>query len=166
MKVGPVVFKVAAEFIALHHRHHKPPLSHRFSLGLWEGEVLVGVACIGRPVSRVLQARGHLEITRLCCLDVRNAASCLLAACVRASRAWVHAEQKRRREQGDEPYPKGCRLITYTLQSESGASLRAAGFERDVVSADSSSVRGRKWEKGKVTGRCALGPKVRWSKAL
>ncbi len=53
LAICPVTLKVASEFIALHHRHHKPPVGHKFSIGLQNGVGLVGVVTVGRPVARV-----------------------------------------------------------------------------------------------------------------
>lgn len=105
-------FGAAAAFVADHHRHHTPPVGHLFSIGAFRGEDMVGVAIVGRPVSRHRDDGLTAEITRLCVLEgVRNAASFLLGRCAKAALAL------------------GFRRIgTYTLGSESGASLRAAGW--------------------------------------
>jgi hypothetical protein len=167
MRVGPVSLAEAKAHIAKHHRHHRPPVGHRFSLGVWSGEELVGVACVGRPVSQILDRQGHLEITRVCAQEgaPKGVPSMLLAGAVRMARAWVHAENKRRRALG-EAQLKGVRIITYTLLSETGASLRGAGFTQDKLRSDSSASRGRDWNKGGKQGKCKLGPKARWSKLL
>lgn len=65
----------------------------------------------GRPVARVLQDGWTAEVTRLCTLGDKNACSMLYAASWRAARALGYR-----------------RLITYTLKSEGGASLRASGW--------------------------------------
>ncbi|MBB8494047.1 hypothetical protein HEP14_016490, partial [Escherichia coli] len=53
MVISPITLKAAQEFIAQHHRHNKPPVGHKFSIGLRNnaGE-LIGVATAGRPVAR------------------------------------------------------------------------------------------------------------------
>lgn len=101
----------AHAFIRQHHRHHKPSTGDVFCLGAADGDRVVAVACVGRPVARAL-ADGHtLEVTRLASDGTRNACSFLYGACWRAARAlgW-------------------SRLVTYTLPEEGGASLRAAGW--------------------------------------
>lgn len=101
----------AHAFIRKHHRHHKPSTGDVFCLGAAIDDRVVAVACVGRPVARML-ADGHtLEVTRLASDGTRNACSFLYGACWRAARAlgW-------------------SRLVTYTLPEEGGASLRAAGW--------------------------------------
>lgn len=114
LRVLPIPFGPAAAFCAVHHRHLKPPVGHVFSLGVFAGRRLVGVAIVGRPVARLLDDGRTLEITRVAADGTRNACSALLAACRR--------EARRRSVR---------RLVTYTLPSESGVSLRAAGFRED-----------------------------------
>uniref|UniRef100_UPI0032B58AFE XF1762 family protein n=1 Tax=Escherichia coli TaxID=562 RepID=UPI0032B58AFE len=50
MQISPVTLRVAKAFISRHHRHNKPPVGHKFSIGLRNdaGE-LIGVATAGRP---------------------------------------------------------------------------------------------------------------------
>jgi hypothetical protein len=112
LEIVPVSFKDACEFVSMHHRHHKPPRGHKFSLGVAKGTVLVGVAIVGRPVSRVIQADGDtLEVIRSATDGTPNANSALYGAAWRATKALGYS-----------------RLITYTQEGESGASLRAAGM--------------------------------------
>ena len=72
----------------------------------------MGVAIVGRPVSRRLDDGWTLEVNRLCTTGERNACSMLYGAAWRAARAMGYK-----------------RLITYTLISEKGTSLRAAGWK-------------------------------------
>lgn len=101
----------AHAYVREHHRHHDPPAGDVFCLGASDGEKIVGVAIVGRPVARMLQDGATLEVTRLCTDGTHNACSFLYGACRRAAFAlgWR-------------------RLITYTLPEEGGASLRAAGW--------------------------------------
>jgi len=48
----PLPLDEANAFIAAHHRHHKPVVGHKFTLGAVKDERIVGVAIVGRPVSR------------------------------------------------------------------------------------------------------------------
>jgi len=103
----------AAEFVGNFQRHNKPPVGGLFAVGASDGAQLVGVAIVGHPVARLAQDGVTAEVTR-CCVRVgapKGTGGALYAACWRAARAlgWR-------------------RLITYTLQSESGASLRGAGM--------------------------------------
>ena len=50
----PISLKNANAFVAEHHRHHKPVVGHKFSIGCAQEGRLVGVAIVGRPVSRHL----------------------------------------------------------------------------------------------------------------
>jgi hypothetical protein len=90
--------------------------------------VVVGVAIVGNPLSATLMDGWTAEVLRVCVSDEapRNACSMLYGACWRAWKAMG-----------------GSKLVTYTLRTESGASLRAAGF---VLAAE---VRGRKAGWGK-----------------
>ena len=111
MRLVPVSLKAANTFVAEHHRHHKPVVGHKFSIGCALDGRLVGVAIVGRPVSRYLDNGLTLEVNRLCTDGTKNACSMLYAAAWRAARAMGYEK-----------------IITYTLDTESGASLRAAGW--------------------------------------
>jgi len=113
MKVIPLTLARANEIVAQWHRHNKPVVGHRFSIGAEQDGVLVGVAIIGRPVARKLDQEFTAEVNRLCVIDnaPKNTCSFLYAA---ARRVWFSMG--------------GTRMITYTLASESGASLRGAGW--------------------------------------
>lgn len=63
MTVIPITYKEACDFIKKYHRHHKPPQGHKFSIGLQIDDRLVGVAVIGRPVSRILDDGLTAEVT-------------------------------------------------------------------------------------------------------
>lgn len=141
LRVRPVTFGQAAAFCAVYHRHLKPPVGHVFSLGVFTGRRLVGVAIVGRPVARLLDDRRTLEITRVAADGTRNACSALLGACRR--------EARRR---------SITRLVTYTLPSESGVSLRAAGFRPDGAAGGGS------WDRAKRprTADQPVERKLRW----
>ena len=111
MKIQPVSLKFAQEFVREHHRHNKPPVGHKFSVGLFDGEKCVGIATAGRPVARMLDDGQTLEVTRTCTDGTRNANSMLYGAIVRAATALGYRK-----------------CITYTQHDESGASLRGAGW--------------------------------------
>ena len=111
MNLVPLTLKQANEMVEVHHRHHRAVVGHRFSIGLADNGVLVGAAIVGRPVARMFDDGVTAEVTRLVTDGTRNACSMLYAACWRAWRAMG-----------------GHRLITYTLASEAGVSLRAAGW--------------------------------------
>jgi hypothetical protein len=116
LRAVPMTLAEANEFVANFHRHNKPVPGARFAVGVSDGTELWGVAIVSRPVSRALQVAGGgvAEVVRCCVRDGSPKGSCsfLYGACWRAWRAMG-----------------GTRLITYTLQSESGASLRGAGWK-------------------------------------
>lgn len=107
----PISLKEANAFVAAHHRHHKPVVGHKFSLGCVQGERLVGVAIVGRPVSRYLDDGRTLEVNRLCSTGGKNVCSFLYGSAARAAKALGYEK-----------------IITYTLDTEPGTSLRAAGW--------------------------------------
>lgn len=109
--VVPVSFTEACAFVAAHHRHHQPPTGHKFSIGVTSGDLLVGVAIVGRPVARSYDDGRTLEVSRTATDGTPNANSMLYAAAWRAAKAMGYD-----------------RLITYTQAGETGASLRAAGW--------------------------------------
>lgn len=52
LRTVPLTFREACEFVNQHHRHHESPQGHKFSIGLSDGDKLVGVAIAGNPVCR------------------------------------------------------------------------------------------------------------------
>lgn len=114
MEIRPINFRDACEFISENHRHHKPTVGCKFSIGLYDCDRLVGVAVCGRPVSRYYDDGLTCEINRLCTDGTFNACSMLYGACCRVAK-----------EMG---YRK---IITYILESEDGSSLKASNFVCD-----------------------------------
>jgi hypothetical protein len=108
----PISLAEANEFVRQHHRHHKPVVGHKFSIGAALGDQIVGVAIVGRPVSRHRDDGLSLEVTRLCTDGTANACSFLYGAAWRAARALGFK-----------------RIGTYTTPEEGGASLRASGWK-------------------------------------
>ena len=114
LELVPITLGEANEFVRCFHRHHKPVVGHKFSIGLSESksaESVVGVCIVGRPVSRHLDNGWTLEVTRCCTDGTKNACSMLYGAAWRAAKAIGYK-----------------RLITYTLRDEGGVSLYAAGW--------------------------------------
>jgi hypothetical protein len=112
LSIQPIKWDEACAFIKRHHSHHRPPQGWLFGIGINDGEKVVGVAMMGRPVSRHFDNGLTVEVTRLCTDGTKNAASKLYAACRKVANAFGYK-----------------RLITYTLASESGCSLVAAGWK-------------------------------------
>lgn len=116
LEIVPLDLAEANEQVARWHRHHRPVVGHKFSIGVEEiacdGRAVVGVAIVGRPVARMNDDGWTLEVTRVATNGCANACSALYGA------AWRVA-----REMGYR------RLITYTLKEEPGTSLKAAGWK-------------------------------------
>jgi hypothetical protein len=140
----PVTLEEANAFVDQHHRHHQPVVGHKFSLGVAKDGEVVGIVIVGRPVARHLDDGWSLEVTRCCTDGTKNAASKLYAAAWRAARAMGYK-----------------RLGTYTLDSESGISLRAAGWK------EVASVPGRSWscKSRPRVDKHPLQDKIRWEPA-
>ena len=113
LRIIPVELKEANQFVALHHRHHKPVQGHRFSVGVVDADGRLRGACIvGRPVARLAgHPRRVLEVTRLVTDGTPNACSMLYSAAARVGRHLGYE-----------------RIQTYILESESGTSLKATGW--------------------------------------
>lgn len=145
LTIVPLTLKVANEFVARHHRHHKPVVGHRFSLGVQdENEQLRGVAIVGRPVARALDQERVCEVTRVATDGCENACSALYGAVRRVAK-----------HMGFE------KAITYTLVSEPGTSLRAAGWK------PVATVEGRSWTTPSRprTDKHPIVDKTRWEAA-
>lgn len=125
MKIRPLELLDANKFVVKNHRHHEKVQGHKFSLGALDGDKLVGVAIIGRPVSRYLDNGTALEVTRLCTDGTKNACSFLYSAAARVAREMGYNA-----------------IITYILKSESGKSLEAAGWKLENENAG-----GKKWKR-------------------
>lgn len=111
LQLRKVELVTANDFVRVLHRHHRPVVGHKFSLGAVAGEFLVGVVIVGRPVSRMRDDGNTLEVTRLCTDGTRNACSFLYGAAARACFALGYR-----------------RIGTYLLASETGASVLGAGW--------------------------------------
>jgi hypothetical protein len=149
LRVVPVTLEEANAFVFRLHRHKPEKLpGHSFSVGVACGEgVLRGVAIVGNPSAAALQDGVLAEIRRVCTDGTRNACSMLYGTSRKAARAM-----------GRRP------VITYTLASENGASLRAAGFHIDKLDAGGPAHlwHNRPGRKVLPTESDLIGGKVRW----
>lgn len=152
LRVQPTTRDEANAFVAQHHRHNKPVKGCRFALEARLGDEVVGVAIVGRTVARLLHSPVVAEVTRVAVKDgaPKGTGSFLYGACRRVWQAMG-----------------GFRLITYTLDEESGSTLRGAGWEpvaklpaRAPGRNWNSASREREWDP--VYGK----PKVRWEALL
>ncbi|KLU61834.1 hypothetical protein CEB3_c17520 [Peptococcaceae bacterium CEB3] len=114
LKIVPIHFKNANKFITENHRHHEGVKhGYKFCVAVAnDADVIVGVAIAGLPVNQYMNDGLTLEVRRTCTVSTKNANSMLYGACFRAAKALGYKK-----------------LITYTLQEESGISLRAAGWK-------------------------------------
>lgn len=148
MRVVPLTLKEANAFVDKLHRHHKPVVGHRFSLGLRrEDGSLAGVVICGRPVARMVDPATTLEVTRLCTDGTFNACSMLYSAAARTSK-----------EMGFE------KIQTYILDEEPGTSLKASGWvlEGHTYGGAWSDKEGKAGRKNDHP----LNPKQRWVRYL
>jgi hypothetical protein len=146
----PITQDEAMAFIKTEHRHNKRKLpGWKFGTGLFAPQ-LVGVGIAGRPSSRVLQARGgghFIEVTRVATNGIDNGCSKLYGGLTRAAKALGY-----------------CTAYTYTLEEESGASLRASGWAVDALLPARSG-----WDtksRRRDEDEWPTGAKVRWIKKL
>ena len=154
LSLAPITQKDAKAFVARLHRHNEAPLTSVFQVSVRVGEETVGVAMVGLPKARMSCDGRTLEVNRTCTDGARNANSMLYGACARAAKALGWG-----------------RLITYTLPSESGASLKASGWthEKDVDSKGTwEAKRGKGAYQTDLFGerRMPLGPKRKWTREL
>lgn len=123
MKAIALELKEANEFVEKLHRHHKPVHRDKFRCGVADDEGNIrGIVQIGRPVSRHLDDGQTVEVVRLCTDGFDNACSFLYSRAARAAK-----------ELGFK------KIITYILESESGASLKATGWTHEA------DTRGHHW---------------------
>jgi len=117
VNIVPLTLPKANACVSRWHRHHAPiPGGFGwFCVGAIVDGELVGAAIAGRPTNRNNDDGQTVEVLRLATNGAPNAASALLGACARAARA-IGAR----------------RVLTYTLDHESGASLRGAGWIREA----------------------------------
>jgi hypothetical protein len=142
----PMTLTEAREFVANFHRHNKAPQGGLYAVGVSDGANLVGVCIVGRPIARFLDNGETVEVTRCCVNEDAPKGSCSFLY----ARAWQAAKALGWKK-----------LITYTLQSESGASLRGAGWKvvAELKRSDPKSWQsrvGREWQS--VVGQA----KLRW----
>ena len=123
MELYPISLKDANQFVGEVHRHNNPVQGHKFSLSIRDEDGHVrGVAIVGRPLAQMLDDGLTLEVLRVATDGIQNGCSKLYGAAKRASAALGYKL-----------------LITYTLEKESGSSLKATGFEPVVTNRGSES---------------------------
>lgn len=115
LEIVPITLRIANDFVAVHHRHNGRTARNggKFAIGISDGSQMWGVAIVGNPLSATYMDGFTAEVTRCCVRDGSPKGSCSKLY----SRCWQIW-----RSMG------GRKLITYTLQSESGSSLKGAGW--------------------------------------
>jgi hypothetical protein len=112
----PISLKEANNFVESFHRHNGRTSKDggKFAVGASCNGELVGVAIVGNPISATFMDGFTGEVLRTCVRPdaPRNTNSFLYGTCWRVWRAMG-----------------GRRLVTYTLQTESGESLKGAGWK-------------------------------------
>lgn len=111
LHVVPISIQDANLLVARWHRHHGAALSGLFAVAAACDAHVCGAAIVGRPVARMLHDGWTAEVTRCVSDGTPNVCSLLYGACWRAAKALGYK-----------------RLVTYTLASEPGSSLKAAGY--------------------------------------
>lgn len=111
LTIRPISFRDLCAYVARKHRHHKPPRGGKVFICVKVGTRIVGVASLGRPSARAYDPERIAEVTRTCTNGHPNANSKLYGACRQIAKAMGYEK-----------------VITYTEGSESGVSLKAAGF--------------------------------------
>lgn len=125
LRTVPSSLADANAYTAALHRHNGPLPAAKFCVAVVdESGRVCGVAIAGLPKARMLNDGGTLEVSRVCTDGTPNACSALYGACKRAAKALGY-----------------WRVVTYTLASEAGASLRASGWRQ------ASSVKGESWSR-------------------
>lgn len=113
LTVTPITLREANAYVARVHRHHGPTRGCLFCIAVAdEAGAVRGVAIVGRPVARMLSDGYTAEVLRVATDGCPNACSALYGAAWRAARAIGYR-----------------RIGTYTLISEPGTSLVAAGWK-------------------------------------
>lgn len=140
MELRPISVKHASRFVATWHRHLDAPQGARFALSAWEDGQLVGVAMVGNPIARLSMDGWTAEVIRVATDGTPNACSFLYSRAKRAAQALGFR-----------------RVITKTLPTESGASLRA-------VQAQSQGVcPAQQWDRvNRRRVESPMSPKLRW----
>ena len=141
----PLELKQANEFVDSLHRHHDSVHRDKFRIGAMLDGKLVGVVQVARPVSRMLDDGRTVEVVRLCTDGTKDVCSFLYAKAARIAK-----------EMG---YTK---IITYILCSESGSSLKAAGWLKEAETSGGS------WNRPSRTRTTTAPtvPKVRYARIL
>ena len=151
LSIIPLSLKEANDFVTKYHRHNKKCAGHKWSIGAIYQSELVGVIIVGRPVARKLDNRFTLEVNRNCVLDNAPKGTCSFLY-AKAIKIWQSMG--------------GKKLITYTLNTESGSSLRAVDFNKETTVQTFKKNTGWTTRENRVWQKVQSIPRIRWSKEL
>ena len=145
----PITLREANHFVEQFHRHSRRTARDggKFAIGLSTSDGLVGVAIVGNPLSASMMDGFTAEVLRVCVHPEAPRNSCSMLY----GRVWRIWQQM-----------GGRRMITYTLATESGASLRGAGWKimGEVAPHKRWQNKGRDWQP--IYGQA----KFRWGRQL
>lgn len=143
LRIVPCTIKQANAYIKEWHRHNGPVLAARIALAVADDQGNIhGVGIAGRPNARMLDDGYTLEAERVCTDGQKNACSMIYAALWRAARAIGYTS-----------------MVTYTLTSEPGTTMKAVNWRLDGVT------RGDSWDRPgrrRKTVEVCLQDKYRW----
>ena len=145
IKTIPLELRQANEFVDNFHRHHDSVHRDKFRFGAVVDGKLVGVCQVARPVSRHLDDGNTLEVVRLCTNGSKDVCSFCYSKAARIAKELGYSK-----------------IITYILNSESGASLKASGWQIEA------ETKGGSWDRPsrRRTTTAPIVPKVRYSRIL
>lgn len=148
MQVVPISLKDANAYVEQLHRHHQPVVRDKWRIAVADRNgKIVGIAQVGRPISRMLDDGQTLEVLRCCTDGTHNACSFLYSHCAKIAKCFGYKK-----------------IITYILETENGTSLKASGWV-----CDDSSCGGGSWSRPSRTRETIKAPvckKQRWVKVL
>ena len=128
-------------------KHDEDPMNDEDIANEEADNLLEAVAIVGRPVARRLDDGFTVEILRLCTKQtgIKNLCSLLYS---RSWRLWK--------------LMGGKRIITYTLEEENGASLKASGYK--ITGETQPFKKGTGWttRKGRVWQKIQEQKRIRW----
>lgn len=143
MRAVRIELSEANQFVENLHRHHKPVVGHRFSIGVEHEGRLVGCVIVGRPVARQTDQKNVAEVTRLVTDGTPNACSFLYGQAARAAKELGFSA-----------------IQTFILPTEPGTSLKASGWIMvGQCKVGSWHTRNRRKDQPEM-------PKIKWSKPL
>ncbi len=147
LQLRPVCVAPAKDHVLRTHRRLKRIVGGMWSIGVYDGVELVGVAVVGRPNARKDDKPGRLQVLRVAVEEGNyNACSMLYGACARAAKAMGALD-----------------LWTFIHDDEPGTSLKAAGWiwgderGRMVPPVQGSPGDGRAWTQGEMVGAVVRG---------